>query len=215
MGGVDNSYTKRSVLILFYNFTHVCSQKVQAEGLLGKRYIPCNYLCRLGNVARDRFLAILSNFHISDNSTAVSFRQPGHDPLQKLRPYIHHLLVIMRNSFYPFENLTIDEGTCAFRGRLRFRIYNKNKPGKYGIKLYVVCNSATGYILKFEVYTGKMDNNSVIDLYQRLLFYYLGKSHKVLWTDFTLPLPFLTFCGKTKPRPLELVCGIAENYQKQ
>lgn len=90
----------------------------------------------------------------------------------------------MKDTFYPYENLTIDEGTCAFRGRLRFRVYNKNKPDKYGIKLYVVCDSATGYVLKFEVNTGKSDSSSVINLYQRLLVDYLGKSHTVFMDRF-------------------------------
>lgn len=133
-------------------------------------------------MSRDRFASILANFHIGDNSTAVRYEQPGHDPLHKIRPYINHLLSEFPRSYYPHQNLTVDEGTCAFRGRVRFRTYNKNKPDKYGIKLYIVCDSYTGYALNMEVYTGKTQDSSIVTLYGRLLSEYLGKGH-VIYMD--------------------------------
>lgn len=135
-------------------------------------------------MARDRFLAILANFHISDNSSAVPYNQPGHDPLHKLRPFIGHLLIAFPASYYPHENITVDEGTCGFRGRIYFRVYNKNKPDKYGIKLYIVCDSLTGYVLKMEVYTGKTEDSSIIGLFRRILHDYLGKGHTVFMDRF-------------------------------
>lgn len=135
-------------------------------------------------MSRDRFMSILANFHISDNSTAIPYNQAGHDPLQKLRPYINHLDKIFPESYYPFENLTVDEGTCGFRGRVRFRVYNKNKPDRYGIKLYIVCDSLTGYVLNMEIYTGKSDDSSVTALYKRLLDKYLNKGHTVYMDRF-------------------------------
>lgn len=142
-------------------------------------------------MSRDRFLAILANFHISDNTTTVPYNQPGHDPLHKLRPYINHLLDAFPSSYYPHENLTVDEGTCGFRGRIYFRVYNKNKPDKYGIKLYVVCDSLTGYVLKLEVYTGKTEDSSIIGLFRRILSDYLGKGHTVFMDRFyTSPAVF-------------------------
>lgn len=80
---------------------------------------------------------------------------------------------------FPSENLTGDEGTCGFRGRVRFRVYNKNKPDKYGMKLCVLCGAATGYVFKFEPYTGKSENNTIVALYDKLLSRYLDKNHTV------------------------------------
>lgn len=42
----------------------------------------------------------------------------------------------------------------AWRGRLAFKTYNPNKPDKYGIKLYMLAESKTGYIFAFELYSG-------------------------------------------------------------
>ncbi|XP_049958066.1 piggyBac transposable element-derived protein 4-like [Schistocerca serialis cubense] len=68
-------------------------------------------------------------------------------------------------------NLTIDEAMCPFRGRTSFRVYMKNKPNKYGIKLYALCNSSTGCMLNCDVYTGsaRSVDNSIQDLVKRKL----------------------------------------------
>nr|XP_045600572.1 uncharacterized protein LOC123759506 [Procambarus clarkii] len=52
------------------------------------------------------------------------------------------------------KNLSLDEGTMAWRGRLSFKTYNSNKPDKYGMKLYMLAESKTGYIFDFEIYAG-------------------------------------------------------------
>ena len=35
-----------------------------------------------------------------------------------------------------------------------FRVYNPTKPNKFGIKLYQVCESSTGYCVLFDIYDG-------------------------------------------------------------
>ena len=42
-----------------------------------------------------------------------------------------------------------------FKGRLSFRQYMPAKPTKWGIKLWSLCESTTGYMYNFQVYTGK------------------------------------------------------------
>ena len=105
------------------------------------------YMCR------DRFQSILANFHITDNSKAVARGEPGFDPLYKLRPIVTKL-----NSFSdiykPEKDLSFDEATCGWKGKLRFRVYNPAKPTRFGIKLYQVCEASTGYCIGFDIYTG-------------------------------------------------------------
>ena len=55
--------------------------------------------------------------------------------------------------YSPEQNLSFDEATCPWRGRLRFRIYNPLKPTKFGMKLYQVCEASSGYYLGFDIYT--------------------------------------------------------------
>ena len=136
-------------------------------------------------MSRNRFTAILSNLHVNDNATYITRNEPGHDPMHKIRPFLDHLLTQFPASFSPHENLTIDEGLCGFRGRVIFRVYIKNKPDKYGIKMFTVCDSKTGYVLRTEVYTGKgQQDNSIIGLFQRLLSGYLDKGHTVFMDRF-------------------------------
>ena len=48
--------------------------------------------------------------------------------------------------------MTIDEQLVTFRGRCPFRQYIPSKPG---IKIWAICDSATSYAWKMEVYTGR------------------------------------------------------------
>ena len=131
-------------------------------------------------MSRNRFTAILSSLHVNDNSTSIPRNQPGHDPMHKLRPFMDHLLQQFPNSFAPSECLTIDEGVCGFRGRVVFRVYIKNKPDKYGIKMFTLCDARTGYVLRIEVYTGKStQDNSIVGLFQRLLAGYFDKGYTI------------------------------------
>ena len=41
------------------------------------------------------------------------------------------------------------------KGRLSFKQYIKNKPTQWGIKLWTLSESQTGYVYKFQVYLGK------------------------------------------------------------
>lgn len=79
------------------------------------------------------------------------------------------------------QEITLDEQKCAFRGMIRFRVYMKNKPHKYGIKLFMKCDAVTGFPLTFEVYTGSDQNdpkaNAVQNMVQRLAKPFKGKAH--------------------------------------
>ena len=55
----------------------------------------------------------------------------------------------------PGPNLTVNKQLLAFRGRCPFRQYIPSKPGKYGIKICTVCDSAASYVLKMDIYKGK------------------------------------------------------------
>ncbi|KAJ8963890.1 hypothetical protein NQ314_005307 [Rhamnusium bicolor] len=60
--------------------------------------------------------------------------------------------------YSPQEALSLDESLLLFRGRLKFRVYIKNKKSKCGIKFYELCSSSDGSVLNVDIYKGK--NNS-------------------------------------------------------
>ena len=111
-------------------------------------------------MSRNRFTAILSNIHLTDDSTNPRYGQPGHDPLAKLRPFMDMCERNFCHVYRPQRNLSMDESCCPWKGRLRFKVYNPRKPARFHIKLYQMCEASSGYIVGFNVYTGK---NSCID----------------------------------------------------
>ena len=56
-----------------------------------------------------------------------------------------------KSVWVPRRESSIDEGTIPFKGRVSFKVFNPNKPGKYGIKTYKVRDSTNGCNM-FDVY---------------------------------------------------------------
>jgi hypothetical protein len=131
---------------------------------------------------RNRFELLMSFFHLSDNSVAVARGQPGYDPLQKLGESYKSVIDNFRLVYTPTRNIAIDEGMVPWRGNLHFRVYSPDKPMKYGIRAYMLCDSSNGYCSKLELYTGKSPDppsacGLTYDLVIRLLQGYLGKGY--------------------------------------
>ncbi|CAG2197406.1 unnamed protein product [Mytilus edulis] len=106
-------------------------------------------------MAKDRFMNILANLHLNDNNLANT------DRLYKVRPFI----TMMRDTFgvyTPEESLSFDEGTCPFKGRVKFRVYNPMKPNKFGIKLYQCCEARSGYCVAFDIYDADAERSCSI-----------------------------------------------------
>lgn len=138
----------------------------------------CNFCPNV--MGRNRFLLILSNLHLNDNSCQPKKNEPAYDPLYKLRPLIDRVAVRFQQTYRPGENITVDEGMCKFRGRLVFKQYMPQKPSKYGVKLYMLSESATGYIWNFQIYCGQ--SNVVTQIVENLLGD-LANEGRTLYTD--------------------------------
>lgn len=133
-------------------------------------------------MTRSRFRAIYSCLHLNDNSKYIPRGQEGYDAFFKLRPYFEELSNLCQMTFSPDEELTIDEGTCGFRGKVHFRVYNKDKPDKYGMKIYMLCDAKTGYILKMVPYVG--DSKTTQSIIMELCEPYIGKWHTIYMDRF-------------------------------
>ena len=102
-------------------------------------------------MARDRFLLLLSFFHLNDNQNFIQRGFPGHDPLYKLGNIFKTIVSRFSSVYYPSKNLSLDEGMVPWRGNLHFRVYNPDKPTKYGLKTYMLCDSDNGYCSKLQI----------------------------------------------------------------
>ena len=103
-----------------------------------------------------RFHDILRFLRFDD---AVSRRQKRSlDKLQPIRECFEMWNSTLKYAFSPGWCVTVDEQLVNFKGRCPFRQYIPSKPGKYGIKLWILCDVETSYIWNTEVYTGKAKN---------------------------------------------------------
>ena len=120
-------------------------------------------------MSRDRFKALLSMVHFS-NDTYIPVGQENHDPLYKIRPIYEHLQQRFEEVYVPTKDIAIDEAMCAWRGRLHFKVYLKDKPNPWGIKFNQLCKSGSGYLFCFEIYAAEPNvSNKPSDVVLRLL----------------------------------------------
>ncbi|GFR61629.1 PiggyBac transposable element-derived protein 4-like [Elysia marginata] len=74
----------------------------------------------------------------------------------------------------------------AWRGNLSFRVYNPNKPDKFGIKVFELCDSSTAYCCNLEFYTGRTVASShgatFVGVVNRLISPYL-RCDRTLYVD--------------------------------
>ena len=172
-------------------------------------------------MSRHKFTSILFMLHANDNSTYIPKGQPGHDPLHKIRPFFNFFIQKSKECFKPYANLTVDEAMCPFRGRVYFRVYMKNKPNKYGMKLFVLCDSATGYVLNATAYTGSAGgvDNSIQSLFERLCPDYFGKGHCIYMDRFYTSPSLLSFLWGKKTLGVGTVMknrkGLPQEFKKK
>ena len=76
------------------------------------------------------------------------------DSLRKLRFFLEYLIARYKENYIPEEHLAIDEYLSLWKGRISFRIYIPTKRERYGVKIFMLCESKTGYLLNFIIYTG-------------------------------------------------------------
>ena len=105
-------------------------------------------------MARNRFSAKTRCLRFDSKIDRPTRR--AQDKLAPLRDCCNQNFAKFRGNFIPSENLCVDEQLVLFRGRCPFRVYIPSKPGKYGIKIWVLADVASSYCCAFDVYTGKI-----------------------------------------------------------
>lgn len=103
-------------------------------------------------MSRDRYLLLLRLIHFCDNSQQI----PG-ERLYKIQMVISDVKQNFKDALIPFSNLAIDESLLLWKGRLSFKQYIKSKRHRFGIKLYILCDCETDFILNFSIHTGASD----------------------------------------------------------
>ena len=104
-------------------------------------------------MSRNRYQQILRVLRFDDANSRR--RNRSEDKFQFIRDVFEQRDLNLRDSCTPGPHMTVDEQLVCFRRRCRFRQYISSKPGKYGIKIWAICEANTSYAWKMQVYTGK------------------------------------------------------------
>ncbi|KAJ8319584.1 hypothetical protein KUTeg_002867 [Tegillarca granosa] len=122
-------------------------------------YKSCNSIIP-STMTLKRFKAILSFIQING--------EPDKDEkLTRIQPLIDHIQTTSQLYFHPFETISVDERMVASKHKFSgIRQFVKEKPIRFGIKLWVLVDTVTGYTYSFFVYLGKkrLSYNVVMEL---------------------------------------------------
>ena len=94
----------------------------------------------------------LSRFVHAFNKLAVP--ADNKDKLILVCPVMEYLQVLCKQHYLPDQELSLDEGIMPYKRRLSIKIYSPQKPDKYGVKFYFLCEAKSGYVCSFSVYRG-------------------------------------------------------------
>ena len=158
--------------------------------------------------SRTRFTQILRYLHYVDEQNVVTDRaNPDYDNMYKVRMFFATLIPRFRSAYSPEQNLSLDESVIPGQSRMPARQFLKNKPDRWGQKLFVVSEAKSGYVLNIEIYSGKTkgvsDEGATHDVVLRLMepFYYIWH-HVYMDRYYSSPTAYLALEAKAV-----LACG--------
>lgn len=128
--------------------------------------------CYSETMSRNRFELMHRMLHFCDNETQV----PG-DRLYKIRQVLKELKISFKQYMCPYQNICIDESLLLFKGRLLFRQFIRTKASRFGIKIFVMADCKTGFVLDVIIYTGKqteIEKNNYIGISGNVVVTMLG-----------------------------------------
>ncbi|KAJ8563875.1 hypothetical protein ON010_g7473 [Phytophthora cinnamomi] len=101
---------------------------------------------------RNRFDEVMQHLHFSDNQSEMA----KYDRAWKIRPIVDTLQSTFLSGYKPGGFLSFDEGMIPSHSKYNgTRMYMRDKPHKWGTKLFLTCCPKTSYCLRLEVYCGK------------------------------------------------------------
>ena len=97
-------------------------------------------------------------FCVSDKSVEPPRDSDSYDKLYKIRPVIEQLNHLFPKYYKYTSHMALDESSVKTQSRDGMKMYMKNKPAKFGFRLWSICASLTPerpYLFRFEPYLGK------------------------------------------------------------
>ena len=116
---------------------------------------------------------LISKFIHAYNKKAVP--ENNEDRLLLVRPILDFLCKRAQEVYVPEKFISLDEGMMPWKGKLSIKVYNPLKPTKYGVKIYLLCEAKTGYVLDLLIYQGK--KNTLRQIVWTLMQRYFNKGY--------------------------------------
>ena len=126
------------------SFQHYWSTKTLYHGLWARSMM-----------SQRRFKALMGMLHVVDPAA-----EDPKDKLRKVSSFLDHFKRKFKEFYQPFQNVSVDERMVKSKHRSGIRQYIKNKPTKWGIKLWLLADSTNGYTVDFDVYVGRKAGNA-------------------------------------------------------
>nr|XP_039265722.1 piggyBac transposable element-derived protein 4-like [Styela clava] len=107
-------------------------------------------------MSRKRFRDIWRYLHFCDETLAPSAEDANKDKLHKIRGLLSLILPLFQNSYTPGKEISITETLIPFKGQICFRQVTESKRARFGIKVWALTESSTGYVSRLQFYSGKI-----------------------------------------------------------
>ena len=154
------------------NWNDTCVEELQA--LIGiliimgihqmpriENYWSTDRMLRVDQVASimtsKHFMKLLEMIHIADNWNILPRDHPEYDKLHKVRPLLDHINSNCARCYSPSKTVSVDESMIPFAGRSALKQFMPQKPIRKGYKNWCLADSETGFIIKSEMYCGKIN----------------------------------------------------------
>ena len=108
-----------------------------------------------------KFSILLRYLHVCSLQTPEG--ETEYDPAYKVAELRDYLQVRYERLFVPGRQLSLDETLVRTFGRVKFKVRIISKSARYGIKIYVLTDSETAFVLKVIFYTGKFTYNESLN----------------------------------------------------
>jgi hypothetical protein len=137
-----------------------------------------------------KFFTILRYLHCcpveNQDQTAEDY-----DPSYKVAEVRDYLEDRYQRLFVPGQQLSLDETLIRAFGRIKFKVRIVTKAARYGIKIYVITDAATAFVLRVLIYTGKTTYyadpeaqaaKKTVQVVNRLVEPFIG-THRTIYVD--------------------------------
>jgi hypothetical protein len=136
-------------------------------------------------LSRDRYKALSAFLHVVDPASET----PGHK-LRKVDEFLASFKERCKVLYQPSQKLAVDERMVKSKHRSGIKQFMKDKPVKWGLKVWVLADSSNGYTVDFNVYIGKdaasetSENGLGYDVVMKLMQPYLGQGYHLYLDNF-------------------------------